>query len=474
LGDNTATTITVHVVAPSAPDADADGVPDASDNCPGVPNADQVDTDGDGQGDACDSTPNGDNVAPAIAPDNASVTVDEGQTATNTGTWSDADAGDIVILSASVGDVEKNDDGTWSWSYATTDRPDNNQQVTITATDNDGASSATAFSLTVNNVAPNVTGLSNESASEGTAKSFDLGSFTDPGDDGPWTATVDWGDGSSSESLGSFASPGSLGTKSHTYADDGSYTVTVTVSEAGSGAPSGSATFTANVFNVAPTIGTLNATGASATACLTGGNSVGLSFSFNDPAGTNDTYTGSIAWGDGNTTSFGNTFNVSANHTYTTAGSYTIKVNVSDEDGGNATEKTQQVSLLYNVSMLLDPVNVPSMTTHMSVFKYGSTVPLKVTITDCKGNPVSDLSPAINFYNVSSSTPTDGVNEALSTQPSDTNFLMRDAGSGQYIYNLNSKTLKDGDATYNATIKDSKTPATYGPKVTQNFGFRTK
>jgi hypothetical protein len=39
------------------PDQDGDGVPDEIDNCPTVPNADQVDTDGDGVGDACDNCP---------------------------------------------------------------------------------------------------------------------------------------------------------------------------------------------------------------------------------------------------------------------------------------------------------------------------------------------------------------------------------------------------------------------------------
>ena len=50
------------------------------------------------------------------ATDNASVTVQQGQTATNSGTVSDPDS-DPVTLSASVGAVVNNGDGTWSWSF---------------------------------------------------------------------------------------------------------------------------------------------------------------------------------------------------------------------------------------------------------------------------------------------------------------------------------------------------------------------
>ena len=127
------------------------------------------------------------NDAPTVAANNATVTVNEGQAATNEGTYNDPD-GNPVMLTASVGTIVNNNDGTWSWSYATTDGPDNSQTVTITASDGT-ASSQTTFSLVVNNVAPTVVVSGASSANEGETKSYTY-TVTDPGQD---TFTVDAG-----------------------------------------------------------------------------------------------------------------------------------------------------------------------------------------------------------------------------------------------------------------------------------------
>lgn len=121
------------------------------------------------------------NVAPSVA-NAGDVSVNEGSTATNSGTWSDPGL-DIVTLSASVGTVTKNTDGTWSWSFNSNDGPDQSQTVTVTATDSDGASTTTSFNLTVNNVTPDAVN-DNYSTSQATLLAGNVitggGADTDP------------------------------------------------------------------------------------------------------------------------------------------------------------------------------------------------------------------------------------------------------------------------------------------------------
>ncbi len=76
---------------------------------------------------------------------NASVTGNVLTQLTNTGTWSDPESG-AVTLSASLGTVTKNVDGTWSWTH-TPSVALLNQVVTISASDGTNVSNVT-FSVT--------------------------------------------------------------------------------------------------------------------------------------------------------------------------------------------------------------------------------------------------------------------------------------------------------------------------------------
>jgi PKD domain len=249
--------------------------------------------------------------------------------------------------------------------------------------------------------------------------------------------------------------------------DNGSGTVVVKAEDGKGGTVTDSFDWTAT--NANPVVDTpLNITDPNnGTACL-GGNTVNLGFSFTD-AGSADTHKATIAWGDGSTDTVVDpaTSPVSGKqHTYKGLGPYTITVTVEDDDAGSATG-TKIQSFHYNVgNTLLSPVNADS----SSLFKLGSTIPLKVNITDCNGVGVAGLSPQIRMIQTGSTTPLTGVDEGISTQPNDTNWVMRGDGYGQYIYNLASKSLPDSSATYKAQITD------HGHTVTtQNyFGLKAK
>ncbi len=117
------------------------------------------------------------NTVPVLLAGGASVTVNEGQLAAMNGTWTDAGA-DTVVLTASAGTVVKNANGTWSWSLATTDGPDNSQTVTITGTDSDGGVGTTTFALVVNDLAPVLTNGGNKIVNSGAVAS-NTGTWTD-------------------------------------------------------------------------------------------------------------------------------------------------------------------------------------------------------------------------------------------------------------------------------------------------------
>jgi|SRR5579871_522165 len=149
----------------------------------------------------------------------------------------------------------------------------------------------------------------------------------------PWTATVNWGDGAVT-TLPAPSAPGSLGGLSHTYSEEGTYTVTVMVTDTGDNA-TGSVTFTISVLDPAVT-----ATPASVSP--TGGAPFsGPVATFTDPGGAEPAdgthYSATINWGDATATSAGSisfssgVFTVNGTHTYAQATTYTITATVLHE-----------------------------------------------------------------------------------------------------------------------------------------------
>ena len=253
--------------------------------------------------------------------------------------------------------------------------------------------------VTVDNVAPTVTATGDQTVDEGTLLNLtDIATFTDPGFSIPggesetFTYSVDWGDGSAADTgTATIDANGSAGVNttgsldgSHVYADNGIYTVTVTVTDDDGGTSSD--TFLVTVNNVAPTGPNISdrTEYEGATVTLP-------PFAFTDP-GTLDTHpTVLIEWGDGSPIEIGTVvespfgppgsvdgadFSISLadNHVYTTEGIYTVKVTVVDDDGG----RFDQEFTIYVVPPATDDPEAPATLTTPE------DTPLNI-------NPVTDL-----------------------------------------------------------------------------------
>jgi PKD repeat protein len=237
----------------------------------------------------------------------------------------------------------------------------------LTVTDSDGATDTLIFTVIVINVAPDVYDGTNKTVDEGTLLDF-TGYFSDPGAYDTHTATWDWGDGSSSSGTVSEENvpPDSTGTitGSHTYGDDGVYTVILNAQDDEGDFDIILSNVTVN--NVAPSIQPLGTYGtdenspATLSAQATDLGSDDLTFIWNWGDGTPDTTTTYYNDGVGPDPypSPGGTYPFSVtdivSHTYGDNGNYTVTLTVKDDDGG-VTVATTNVTV-YNVAPTIDPL----------------------------------------------------------------------------------------------------------------------
>ena len=144
-----------------------------------------------------------------------------------TSTSSDPD-GSITAYSWTFGDGATSTAQNPSHTYAAA----GTYTVTLTVTDNQGATSSTSQTVTVTqpNSPPVVNAGPDQTAVTGLLYSFSW-SFSDANNNGPWSYTIDWGDGS--RSTGSVSSQGTY-SAGHTYVIllPRNFTIRVTVTDA--------------------------------------------------------------------------------------------------------------------------------------------------------------------------------------------------------------------------------------------------
>jgi hypothetical protein len=405
-------------------DSDRDGVPDAIDNCPNIANTNQADTDLDGLGDLCDPNAFPPSVHKHADPD--LVTGPEGYAMTTGGSFDDLDGtSPQVTQSDGRGDISDEGNGNWSWSLTPAD--EGRGDVTVQAYDGQHRTSD-SFSWRALNVAPTADITNTGPIDEGSTATISLTNVFDP-------SSVDTAAGfqyafncDGGELPTSYDNAGTTTSIDCSFPDDGTYTVSARVFDE----DGGSSDYATDVVvrNVAPTLTDATLSCGAGTACLNG-NLTTLGFSWSDPAGAHDTYHYDVDWGDGSAHATDSSVTSpvgGVQHTYP-VGTFTLTIHVSDEDGGTSDAYTEQVSHLFDDSGLLAPLG-----NGRSSFKLGSTIPVKLRVSDCAGATVPGLAPRIHLaLNGQEASQLSGANGA------DATLRYLGGSDGQYLLTLSTK-----------------------------------
>ena len=133
----------------------------------------------------------------------------------------------------------------------------------------------------------------------------------------------------------------------------------------------------------------------------------------------------------------------------TAVGPQTITRTATD-NVGHTTTKSCTTTVAYAYSGILQPVNPDG----SSIFKLGSTVPVKFTLKDTSGAPIATAVANLTLAKVTNEIDGTFV-EATSTAAATTGTLFRyDPTGQQYIFNLGTSGLSKGTWTLKVTLDD--------------------
>ncbi|MGH9919043.1 MAG: PKD domain-containing protein [Nitrososphaerales archaeon] len=230
---------------------------------------------------------------------------------------------------------------------------------------------------------------------EDTSNSGFLATFTSP-DTGPFSATIDCGDGTPTIAATiTEASPPIYDVSgSHTYSDEGTFTVTAVVTDTSDSSQS-TAQSTVTVTELDSLSGT--GTAISAIASISTGNVQTASFTDTpNPAAEPSDFAATIDWGDGTAITTGTvsgpaggSFTVDGSHTYLVGGSYTVETTLTDPSPGTA------MAMASSGATVVAPPSIAEGFSPTSV-ALNETSTLTFTITNPAANTVAEAGVAFS------------------------------------------------------------------------------
>jgi hypothetical protein len=215
--------------------------------------------------------------------------------------------------------------------------------VTVTVSDSAGGSASQTFPITVNASPIQSAQAIPVSAVEGIdTGTLNLATFSTPDTnalEGDFTATVNWGDGSSDTGSISGGSGTFTVQDDHTYAEKGSDPISITLTDA-----NGNTTTLGTAATVADAPITFDATGFDSGVLINQSATVDLAgFIDGNPSTSSSDFTVTINWGDGSgldtgqVTGLGDEFVITGTHAYSSDGTKNVTVTLTDVDGASAT-----------------------------------------------------------------------------------------------------------------------------------------